>query len=58
MWVATVNFGPDRFSRFNVYCIETNLRTNTQTRQVCIYKDIRKINKKKLFLEYVFKRRF
>ncbi len=49
MWVATVNFGPDRFSRFNVYCIETNLGTNAQTRQVCIYKDIRKINKKNCF---------
>ena len=53
MRVATVNVGPDRFSRFHVYFIETNLRTNTQTIHVCIYKDIRKINKKNLFLEYV-----
>ena len=29
-------FGPDRFSRFDVYCIQTNRQTNRQTSQIYI----------------------
>ena len=32
--VSHKKFGPDRFSRFDVYWIQTNKQTNAQTSQI------------------------
>ena len=33
-------FGPDRFSRFDVYWIQTNRQTDRQTDKPNLYKDV------------------
>ena len=45
-------FGPDRFSRFDIYWIQTDRQTDRQTSQ--IYMEMDENNKKLLFVQRFF----